>query len=586
MPLRSIMINAGYTEKLKTYCSFSLASKTERLLSCLVLFISTVALSTAETTIRFTEQTQQAGIHFKHTNGASKEKYLPETMGSGGLFFDYNNDGHLDIYLVNGGAINSTSQAIYRDANHINILYRNNGDGTFTDATVEAGLQQNQGYGMGCLSADYDNDGDADLYLTNFGRNQLYRNNGDGTFTDATSEAGVGDGSWSVSATFGDYNLDGYLDLYVANYLDYQIETAHACFLEGAHIYCGPHEYPGIRDTLYRNNGDGTFTDVTARAGLHNAGKGLGALFTDYNGDGYPDIFVANDAVPDFLYHNNRDGTFTDLAVTAGIAYNSEGRATASMGIANGDYDNDGRADIFITNFSLEINSLFHNDGDGFYTMTTFETGLADPSFSQLGFGTQFLDADNDGTLELFVANGHVWDNVSEITPSLSYKQRCQIFGRNSTGKFRDLAETAGSFFKRPIVARGVAVGDYNNDGATDVLVTTCAESPVLLRNDSQATPTKNSWVKIRLVGIESNRDGIGAKVWLRTNHTTQFREVACGGSYASDSDHHLLFGIGTQETIQSIKVQWLSGHLQTIDFSKTGGPINDVIRITENRLN
>lgn len=572
---------------MKTNFCFSLGINTATLLLIYLLFFSSIAtLNAVETTPHFTEQTQRAGIHFKHTNGASKEKYLPETMGSGGLFFDYNNDGYLDIYLVNGGTISTTRQDTYRNPKQANVLYRNRGDGTFVDATVEAGLQQNSGYGMGCLSADYDNDGDADLYLTNFGRNQLYRNNGDGTFTDATSYAGVGDGSWSVSATFGDYNLDGYLDLYVANYLDYRPETAHACFLEGVHIYCGPHEYPGVRDTLYRNNGDGTFTDVTARAGLHNAGKGLGALFTDDNNDGYPDIFVANDAVPDFLYRNNRDGTFTDIAVTAGVAYNSEGRATASMGIANGDYDNDGRADIFITNFSLEINSLFHNDGDGFYTMTTFETGLADPSFSQLGFGTQFLDADNDGTLELFVANGHVWDNVSEITPSLSYKQRCQIFGRTDTGKFRDLSETAGSFFKRAIIARGVAVGDYNNDGAPDVLVTACAESPVLLRNESQAAARKNSWVKIRLVGIESNRDGIGAKVWLHTDQTTQFREITCGGSYASDSDHHLLFGIGTQETLQSIKVGWLSGHLQTIDFSKTESPINDVIHITEDRLN
>ena len=573
--------------KLKSNGYFSLDTNIAAHLLTYLLLVNCIAiLDAAETTLHFTEQTQQAGIHFKHTNGASKEKYLPETMGSGGLFFDYNNDQYLDIYLVNGGTVSSTRRDTYRDAKHTNILYRNKGDGTFVDATAEARLEQNWGYGMGCVAADYDNDGDTDLYLTNFGRNQLYQNNGDGTFRDVTSEAGVGDGSWSVSATFGDFNLDGYLDLYIANYLDYQLETAHACFLEGVHIYCGPHEYPGARDTLYRNNGDGTFTDVTARAGLHNGGKGLGTLFTDCNNDGYPDIFVANDAVPDFFYRNNRDGTFTDIAVTIGVAYNSEGRATASMGIASGDYDNDGREDIFITNFALEINSLFHNDGDGFYTMTTFETGLADPSFSRLGFGTQFLDADNDGTLELFVANGHVWENVSEITPSLSYKQRCQIFGRTSTGEFRDLSETAGAFFKRSMVARGVATGDYNNDGATDILVTCCGEAPVLLRNDSQITSTKNNWVKIQLTGTESNNDGIGAKVWLHTNQTTQFKEVTCGGSYASDSDHNLIFGIGAQETIQSIKVKWQSGHLQTIDFSKSESPINDSIHITENRPN
>ena len=550
------------------------------LLTSLILICCVVTPSVAdETTVRFTDQTQQAGIHFKHTNGASEEKYLPETMGSGGLFFDYNNDGHLDIYLVNSGTLGSASEP-HRHPNDMNILYRNKGDGTFVDATVEAGLQQNHGYGMGCLAADYDNDGDADLYLTSFGRNQLYRNNGDGTFTDVTSHAGVGDGKWSVSASFGDFNLDGHLDLYVANYLDYQLETAHGCFLEGVHIYCGPHEYPGARDTLYRNNGNGTFTDVTTRAMVRNAGKGLGVLFTDYNNDGYPDIFVANDAVPDFLYRNNKDGTFTDVAVTAGVAYNSEGRATASMGIASGDYDNDGVQDLFVTNFSLEINSLFHNDNDGFYTMTTFEAGLADASFSKLGFGAQFIDADNNGSLELFIANGHVWDNVSEVTPSLSYRQQCQIFGNTGTGAFTDLSETAGRFFKRSVVARGVAVGDYNNDGAADILVTCCDEPPILLRNDSQV----HNSVKIRLVGTESNRDGIGTKVWVRTDEMTLFREVTCGGSYASGSEQTLLFGIGAQKTIQSIEVKWQSGHTQTLDFSSTEIAVNETIYITENR--
>ena len=571
---------------MENHCYFSLGSKTIPLLfTCLILVNCIATPNAAETTLHFTDQTQAAGIYFKHTNGASKQKYLPETMGAGGLFFDYNNDGHLDIYLVNSGTLSSDAQST-RHVNHSGLLYRNNGDGTFTDVTVEAGLQQNQGYGMGCLAADYDNDGDTDLYLTNFGKNQLYRNNGDGTFTDVTSHAGVGDGSWSVGASFGDFNLDGYLDLYVANYLDYQLKTAHACFLEGVHIYCGPHEYPGARDTLYRNNGNGTFTDVTAHVGLHNGGKGLGTLFTDYNSDGYPDIFVANDAVPDFLYHNNGDGTFTDVAITAGVAYNSEGRATASMGIATGDYDNDGLPDLFVTNFSLEINSLFQNESDGFYTMTTFETGLADPSFSQLGFGTQFLDADNDGTLELFVANGHVWDNVSKITPSLSYKQQCQIFGGIGTGQYRDLSETAGPFFKRPVVGRGVAIGDYNNDGAVDILVTCCGEAPALLRNDSQADTRRNNWVKIRLVGTESNRDGIGAKVWVRTDKNTQFKEATCGGSYASGSDSTLHFGIGTQEMIQSIKVKWQSGRSQTVDFSNTEPPVNQVIRIIENPSN
>ena len=545
------------------------------LLFCVLFFTSYLPLNADETAIYFTEQTEAAGIRFKHINGASEQKYLPETMGAGCLFFDYDNDGLLDIYLVNSGSSCENVSQPRTQPDEMNVLYRNNGDGTFSNVTKHAGFEKNHGYGMGCLSADYDNDGDADLYLTNFGRNQLYRNNGDGTFTDVTSYAGVGDSHWSVSASFGDYNLDGYLDLYVVNYLEYQVETAHACSLEGVHIYCGPHEYPGAQDTLYRNNGDGTFTEVTARAGVRNAGKGLGVLWTDYNNDGFPDIFVANDAVQDFLYRNNGDGTFTDDAITAGIAFNSEGRATASMGIANGDYDNDGMLDLFVTNFSLEVNSLFHNDGDGFYTMTTFESGLAEPSFSQLGFGTQFLDADNNGTLELFVANGHVWDNVSQITPSLSYKQTCQFFENSGTGSFKEISKAAGTFFTRPVVARGTAIGDYDNDGDADILISCCGGNPILLRNDSKIV---GNWLKIQLVGTKSNRDGIGAKVQVQTGEKTQVKEVTCGGSYASGSEQTLLFGLGTHSNVQTIEVRWQEGHIQRLENLSA----NQAIRIEE----
>jgi hypothetical protein len=423
-------------------------------------------------------------------------------MGAGGLFFDYNNDGHLDIYLVNSGSIVNPQV----NASASNALYRNNGDGTFTDVTPSAGVK-GRGYGMGCVAADYDNDGNTDLYITNLGENQLYRNNGDGTFTDVTEAAGVGDPRWSVSASFGDYDLDGDLDLYVANYLDYTLETAHPCYLQGVHMYCGPHEYPGVRDTLYRNNGDGTFTDVTEAAGVAQAGKGLGVLFTDYNGDGYPDIFVANDAVEDFLYENNKDGTFTDAAKRVGVAYNSEGVTTASMGIANGDYDNDGLLDLFVTTFSLEVNSLFHNDGDGLYTMTTFDVGLAKPSFSVLGFGTQFLDCDNDGALDVFVANGHVWDNVAQITPSLAYKQPSQLFYNDGTGNFKEISDSAGGFFSQLRVARGTAVGDYDNDGDVDILVTYCSEPSALLRNNSI---NQNHWIRIQ--STHSELAGQGAR--------------------------------------------------------------------------
>ncbi len=541
------------------------------------LFVNATPLIADQSTIYFSEQTDSAGIHFRHLNGASEQRHLPETMGAGCLFFDYDNDGNLDIYLVNSGSSCENVALPRVNIDEMNALYRNNGDGTFTDVTKQAGFQKNLGFGMGCISADYDNDGDADLYLTNFGRNQFYRNNGDGTFTDVTNKAGVGDSHWSVSASFGDYNLDGYLDLYVVNYLDYTVETAHPCVLEGVHIYCGPHEYPGETDTLYRNNGDGTFTDVTTRAGVRNDGKGLGVVFTDYNNDGYPDIFVANDAVEDYLYRNNGDGTFTDVALSAGIAYNSEGRATASMGVANGDYNNDGLIDLFVTNFSLEVNSLFQNDGDGFFTMTTFDTGIAKPSFSQLGFGTQFLDADNDGRSDIFVANGHVWDNVAQITPSLSYKQTCQIFHNTGLGDFKDISKSAGTFFTHPVVGRGTATGDYDNDGDSDILITLSGEKPVLLRNDSK---TDNHWIKVKLFGNHSNRDGIGTKVYVKTENTTQVREVTCGGSYASGSDYTLIFGLGTNEIVKSIEVKWLGGHIQTLDNITA----NKMIHIDENR--
>ena len=519
--------------------------------------------------ITFTAQDRSAGIHFTHINGAIGKKHLPETMGAGGLFFDYDNDGNLDIFLVNSGSLLASK----RDT-AANALYKNSGDGTFTDVTQTTHVG-GRGYGMGCIAADYDNDGDTDLYLTHFGENQLYRNNGDGTFTDVTVYAGVGDARWSVSASFGDFDLNGTLDLYIANYLDYTVETAHDCYMEGIHIYCSPHEYQGVRDTLYRNNGNGTFTDVTEAAGVTNQGKGLGVLFTDYNADGYPDIFVANDTVEDFLYRNNGDGTFTDVANDVGVAYNADGRITGSMGIANGDYDNDGKLDLFVTNFSQEVNSLFHNDGDGFYTMTTFDVGLARPSFAVLGFGTQFLDCDNDGNLDLFVANGHVWDNVELVNPNLVAKQTCQLFHNNGDGGFDEISQEAGAFFSSRLFARGTAVGDYDNDGDADLLVTTCGGAPALLRNDAT---NHNHWLQIKLIGTRSNRDGIGAKVRVQTENRTQVREVTCGGSYASDSAHTLHFGLGDATTVQSVKVTWPSGHIQLLKNAR----IDETITIIE----
>jgi len=502
---------------------------------------------------QFVDVTAQAGITFKHTSAATGRYYYLESYGSGAAFLDYNNDGHLDIYLLNG----SRMPGFQPEKPPTNVLYRNNGDGTFTDVTAIAGVGDTS-YSFGCAIADYDNDGDQDIYVTNFGPNILYRNNGDGTFTDVTEEAGVGDTLWGTSATFVDYDNDGFLDLYVCNYVDWSVEKDKKCYHRGIRSYCDPAEYPGVPDVLYHNNGDGTFTDVTKSAGVFIPwGKGLGVVCGDYDNDGDQDIYVANDGVQNCLFRNNGDGTFTEVGLFSGVGFNENGKAEAGMGTDFGDYNNDGFLDIIVFNFSLETCTLYRNNGDGTFTDVTILAGLAEPTFKTLGFGTNFFDYDNDGYQDIVVANGHVIDNIDLIDPNLSHAQKAQLFRNNGDGTFTEVSSKSGPYFSIPKVGRGVAFGDYDDDGDIDLLINNENQKAALLRNEGG---NRNNFILIKTIGTRSNRDGIGARVYVTTGKLTQMDEVRSGSSYCSSNDPRLHFGLGKYKKIDLLKIRWPSG--------------------------
>lgn len=521
---------------------------------------SFVIFSHAQTAVQFVDVAEASGITFKHVNGESGRLYYLETMGSGAAFLDYDDDGDLDLYIVNSASL----PGFVTDTPPTNVLYRNDGNRGFTDVTAEAGVGH-LGYGMGCGTADYDNDGDPDLYVTNFGENVLYRNNADGTFTDVTAHSGVGDGDrWSSSCAFVDYDHDGNLDLYVVNYLDYNIaEDGEWYDTNGRRIYSNPRVYKGVSDTLYKNNGDGTFADVTQHAGVYNnAGKGLGVTCGDYDNDGRIDIYVANDTTPNFLYRNMGDGTFMDLGVIAGVAYNEEGVAEGGMGVDFGDYNNDGLLDIFVTNFSRETNTLYRNNSNGILTDVTYIARLGDSSFLKLGFGTKFFDAENDADLDLFVANGHVYSNVEALSDTIEYAQTDQLFLNMGESSFLDVSEECGTYFSVKRVSRGAAFGDYDNDGDTDIFVVNLNQKAVLLRNEGGS---RNNWLKIKTVGVKSNRDGIGARIEVVTHSHTQIREVQTGSSYLSGQDLHPIFGLGAETRVEEVKITWPSGLEQVL---------------------
>ena len=523
------------------------------------LFLALVPLPvlSIESPIHFTDVTDIAGIHFKHTDGATGEFHLPETLGAGGAFLDYDNDGDLDLYLVNSAAPN--------------MLYRNKGDGTFADVTPSAGIDNQGSYGHGVACGDYNNDGYVDIYVTNFGANRLYHNNGDGTFTDVTNKSGTGDSRWSSSATFFDYNSDGDLDLYVVNYLNYKLDAFYPpCFetpafgaTEKVRGYCHPKHFEGAPDRLYRNNGDGTFTDVTEAANIRDPGgmflgKGLGVVAADFDADGNPDLYIANDDTPNYLFYNKGDGTFAEIAILTGCAYSADGIAQAGMGVDAGDYNSDGFLDLFVTNFSYETNTLYRNNGDGTFTDVSYKAQLGEESYLSLGFGTGFFDADNDGHLDIFVANGHIFPTVERTTDVLSYRQPNQLFWNQGDATFAEVR-----FDDRPAVSRGALFGDYDNDGDTDLLVTQLNGTVTLLRNESKA---RNNWLRLKLIGTRSNRDGIGARITLTIGSESQTREVRMGSSYLSSNDPRVLLGVGVQEVVDKLEIRWQSGVVQVLE--------------------
>ena len=510
-----------------------------------------------ESSIHFTDVTDSAGIHFKHTDGAAGEFHLPETLGAGGAFLDYDNDGDLDLYLVNSAAPS--------------MLYRNNGDGTFTDVTPSAGIDNQGSYGHGVACGDYDNNGYVDIYITNFGANRLYHNNGDGTFTDVTNKSGTGDSRWSSSATFFDYNSDGDLDLYVVNYLNYKLDAAYPpCFetpafstTEKVRGYCHPKHFEGAPDRLYRNNGDGTFTDVTETANIRDPGgmflgKGLGVVAADFDADGNPDLYIANDDTPNYLFYNKGDGTFAEIAILTGCAYSADGIAQAGMGVDAGDYNGDGFLDLFVTNFSYETNTLYRNNGDGTFTDVSYKAQLGEESYLSLGFGTGFFDADNDGYLDIFVANGHIFPTVERTTDVLSYRQPNQLFWNRGDATFAEVR-----FDSHPAVSRGTLFGDYDNDGDTDLLVTQLNGTVTLLRNENQ---TANNWLRLKLIGTRSNRDGIGTRITLTIDSESQTREGRMGSSYLSSNDPRVLLGIGAHDVVDKLEIRWQSGAVQVLE--------------------
>lgn len=497
------------------------------------------------------------GLNFTLQNSPTPDKYLIETMPGGVALFDYNNDGLLDIFLVNGGRLTDPmplpERFDRRDPRYWNRLYRQNKDGSFTDVTESAGLA-NAGvgnYGMGVAVGDYDNDGYPDLFVTNYGKNILYHNNGDGTFSDVTAKAGVAGGGWSVSAGFFDFDNDGHLDLFVGRYMEWDTRHSKAC--NGSwRTYCPPAEFPATTNLLYRNRGDGTFEDVSEKSGITaKKGRALGVSFADYDGDGFTDIFVSNDGMQQYLFRNKGNGTFTECGLDAGAALSADGKPLSGMGTVFQDYDNDGLPDIFVTVLPREIYGAYHNDGQGFFTNRSLETGLGAMTAGSAGWGIGLEDFDNDGWKDLLVAQSHVLDNVEAIDHSLHYLEP-PLLALNQNGRF----ERAASGVTTPVAGRGLAVGDLNNDGWVDAVMTVLGGPPLVLMNRGGS----QHWLGITLRGTRSNRDGLGARV--RVNGQTRYATTA--GSYLSASDKRLHFGLGSQETA-TVEVTWSSRTRQTL---------------------
>lgn len=541
-------------------------------LSLLVHFLPLSLYVSAEQLPQFSEITREAGITFIHNNGAFGRKYLPETMGSGCAFIDYDNDGWQDIILVNGKDWENHKTG----KSQTPALYKNNQDGTFTDVTISAGLNKSM-YGMGVAIADYDNDGDDDIYLSCLNEDRLFRNRGDGTFLDVTAKAGVTNPGFGTSCAWIDYNQDGHLDIYVANYVEWTIETDLFCTLDGKNkSYCTPESYKGQSSKLFRNRGDGTFVDASKHAGISDQfSKSLGVCILDYNQDGLPDIFEANDTQPNKLYQNNGDGTFIEVGMLAAVAYNESGVATGAMGVDAADYDRIGRESLIIGNFSNEMLNLFHNDG-GFFVDDAPVAQIGHTSLLTLTFGCFFFDFDLDGYEDIFTANGHVETEINKVQSEVTYAQPPHLFRNLSGGKFANVLDKVGNDLGKPVVGRGAAYADIDNDGDLDLLVTTSNGPAHLFRNDGG---NRNNWLKIKLIGKKSNRNGIGSRIRLTSAIGTQTKTLKSGSSYCSQSELTTIFGLMKDTIVKEINVTWQSGKVKTLKNIK----VNQLIFINEN---
>jgi hypothetical protein len=524
---------------------------------------------------QFRNVAEAAGVIVRHVNGASPDKFLAETMSGGALLLDYDRDGWLDLMFVDGGSL--ADRAVQAQARH--RLFRNRGGGSFEDVTASSGLRHSA-YGMGGCAADYDNDGWTDLYITNLGPNVLYRNNGRGAFDDVTAAAGVGSPLFSASCGFADVDRDGDLDLFVANYVNATAD--HNLFCGGSdptdktRLYCHPLVYQGQPDVLYRNAGNGTFTDDSREAGLGDRrGNGLGVAIADYDNDGWPDLFVANDAVPDFLYHNDGRGRFTEVGLLAGVSVASDGKARAGMGTDFGDYDGDGLLDLFVTNHELERHILFRNLGDGLFLDATSDSGIGPATVPFVGFGTSFLDYDNDADLDLVTVNGHVLTNPEKYDRRSVYAQRNLLFRNEGGGRLTEVGRAAGPGFAPEKVSRALAVGDIDNDGDLDLVITNNGQTVDLLCNEGG---NRQNAVLIRLVGRRSNRDGIGARLAVTVAGSTQIREVKSGSSYLAQHDLRVHVGLGRATVVTRLDIRWPSGLRESLHDL----PANQIVTIVE----
>ncbi len=514
-----------------------------------------LAAATGNCPIKLTDLAQKAGLKFTHDRGATSEHHIAETLPSGLAWLDYDNDGWMDLYVVQAGPFPPSGSPRAQDR-----LFHNNGDGTFTDVTEKAGLHDT-GYGMGAYAADYDNDGYVDIFVTNYGKNILYHNDGDGTFTDVTEKAGLGAPGFSTAAAWADVDGDGYLDLYVARYVDDSKEKDFFCGnpVTGERMYCPPMMYPGVAGILYHNNGDGTFTDITQQAGLANSiGKGLGVVFLDIDLDGKPDLYIANDETINFLFHNLGNNKFEDISMLSGTGLDPMGNPQGGMGVDAGDLDGDGLPDIVVANFEEQTNEYYHNIGSGVFEDLSVSSGFGPPAWNFVGFGLNLLDLDNSGSLDAFIANGHVYENTKR--QGTTYAQRPSLMWNDGTGHFRE--QGCGSVFEKQFVGRGSAVADYDNDGSPDIAVLTSGGPLLLLHNEGK----HGHWLGVQLVGKKSNRQGIGARLTAETAGGKKLtRWVQAGNSYLSSSDPRVLFGLGSEKAVKKLTIDWPSGTVQVL---------------------